>query len=378
MSDSPSSARLLHEEYEKMKSLFAAQPGIVQRFLEAQARQIAEALIEHMPLVRFSLPDRVIGEATKLGESAPMSVPQNSREQVVGGFRNRLFNHDVRAELRHRLNELEQSPDLAVSISTSLIRYATVLHMVHNMLPSGRTVVYVAAEGEEIPTIPQTSDLEPESAITASTDAIVEEGKTDEGRGELLVPYVPAARKFFLPQWVAFDEQDNLLVGSIEEARTDITSMQRFVSILHAAIALSSYIVADEDYQKKRYGILGQLINQGRALARYQTREIIGKIKERAAANNLNRGLSLSLPYFDDQELKINISHFEVIPAGRIMFVPAFVARASREEQAKVAQDTRLDPSTRKHLLIELEMLEEAFKLPEEIETKNPGDDQME
>jgi hypothetical protein len=367
MSDTPSSASLLREEYEKMKSLFAAQPGIVQRFLEAQARQIAEALIEHMPQVRFSLPDRVIGEVAKLGESAPMSVPQNAREQIVGGLKYRLFNRDVRSELRHRLNELEQSPDLAVSISTSLIRYATVLHMVHNMLPSGRSVIFSAEEGEEIPTIPQASDLEPESAITATTDAIAEEGKTDEGRGELLVPYVPAARKFFLPQWVAFDEKDNLLVGSIEEAQAHIASMQRFVTILHSAIAISSYIVADDNYQKKRYGILGQLINQGRALSRYQTREIIRKIKERAVAHNLNRGLSLSLPYFDDQELKINISHFEVIPAGRIMFVPAFLVRASREEQAKVAQDTRLNPSTRKHLLIELQMLEEAFKLSEEI-----------
>jgi hypothetical protein len=367
MSDTPSSASLLREEYERIKSLFAAQPGIVQRFLEAQARQIADALIEHMPQVRFSLPDRIIGEVTKLGESEPMSVPKNAREQVVGDFRNRLFNRDVRMELRHHLNELEQSPDHAVSISTSLIRYATVLHMVHNMLPAGRSVIYIAEQGEEIPTIPQAGDFEPESAITATTDAIAEEGKTEEGRGELLVPYVPAARKFFLPQWVAFDEDDKLLVGSLEEAQAHIASMQRFVAILHSAIALTSYIVAYEDYQKKRYGILGQLINQGRALSRYQTRVIIGKIKERAAAHNLNRGLSLSLPYFDDQELKVNISHFEVIPAGRIMFVPAFVVRASREEQAKVAQDTRLNPSTRNHLLNELKMLEEAFSLSEEI-----------
>jgi hypothetical protein len=43
------------------------------------------------------------------------------------------------------------------------------------------------------------------------------------------------------------------------------------------------------------------------------------------------------------------------------MFVPAFVVRAAREEQAKVAQDTRLSPSTRRHLLVELRMLEEAF-----------------
>ena len=77
---------------------------------------------------------------------------------------------------------------------------------------------------------------------------------------------------------------------------------------------------------------------------------------------NLNRGLSLSLPYFDDQVLEMRTHEFEVIPAGRIMFVPAFVVRAVREEQAKVAQDTRRSPSTRKYLLLELNMLEEAFE----------------
>jgi hypothetical protein len=43
------------------------------------------------------------------------------------------------------------------------------------------------------------------------------------------------------------------------------------------------------------------------------------------------------------------------------MFVPAFVVLASRREEVKVAQDTRLSPSTRKHLLDELKVLEKAF-----------------
>jgi hypothetical protein len=54
---------------------------------------------------------------------------------------------------------------------------------------------------------------------------------------------------------------------------------------------------------------------------------------------------------------------FVVIPAGRIMFLPAFVVKAGREEQAKVAQDTRLSPSTRKYLLSELKALESAFSV---------------
>jgi hypothetical protein len=108
--------------------------------------------------------------------------------------------------------------------------------------------------------------------------------------------------------------------------------------------------------------MLGQLVNQGRALARYQTREIIHTIQERAKAQSLNRGLSLSLPYFDDQDLGIETHNFVIIPAGRIMFVPAFVVRAALEEQAKIAQDTRFSHSTRTHLMAELQMLGDVFE----------------
>ena len=97
----------------------------------------------------------------------------------------------------------------------------------------------------------------------------------------------------------------------------------------HLARAFAPYLVADEQYQQKRYGMLGQLVNQGRALARYEAVKIINTIKERAARNELNRGLSLSVPYFDDQTLTLELENFEVIPGGRIMFVPAFVVRAA-------------------------------------------------
>jgi hypothetical protein len=262
---------------------------------------------------------------------------------------------------RQRLSELEQSPEVEIATAAGLIRHATSLYMISTMLPSGRSVVYVAAEGEEIPTIPVKGELEPESAITAATDAIVEEGAAEDGRGELLVPYVPSARRFYLPQWVAFDDQGKLLVGSVNEAESYMASMQNYMEILHAAVGLARYMLIESEYQQKRYGMLGQLINQGRALAAYETEEIIRVIRKRSAAQDLNRGLSLSLPYFDDQALGLKLHSFDVIPAGRIMFTPAFVVRAAREEQVKVAQDTRLSPSTRKYLLVELMRLEKAF-----------------
>jgi hypothetical protein len=235
--------------------------------------------------------------------------------------------------------------------------------MIYNMLPSGRAVAYKAAdEDESIPFIPVDDEFEPQSAITAETDAIAEEGKAEEGRGDLLVPFVPYARKFYLPQWIAFNENGNLIAKSVDEAAAHVKSMQRFMEVLFLSVALAPYISADKEYAKKRYGMLGQLVNQGRALAIYQTKEIIARIKERAKAGSLNRGLRLSLPYFDDQELRLDVSDIEVIPAGRIMFVPAFVVRAVRQEEVKVSQDTRFNPSTRKHILYLLSLLEQAFE----------------
>ena len=352
----------LRQEFEAQRALFRAQPAIIQRFLEAQARQLGEVILQKSPQVHFKLPDRVIIEVTGRGALAPVQVPESFREQMAGGLLDRVTRSDVRSGLNQRLAELEESGDKAVIVSAQLIRYSTASFMVHGMLPAGRSVSYAAAEGEEIPTIPVGDELEPESAITATTDAIAEEGAGEIGRGELIVPYVPAARRFFLPQWVAFDNQDQLLVNSSLEAEAHLASMQRYIRILHTAFGLAPYILVDEEYQQKRYGMLGQLVNQGRALARYEVSEIIQTIKRRAAAQDLNRGLSLSLPYFDDQALEMRNHDFEVIPAGRIMFVPAFVVRSSRQEQVKVAQDTRLSPSTRKHMIAELKTLEQAFE----------------
>lgn len=338
----------LAQEYERQKSLFESQPVIVQRFLEKQAQVIAGAAISKISQVKFSLPDRVTLDAT-------ISIPESQRQNTVGGFLQR----DVREALTRRLSELERSADQAIAVGAGLLRYAAAIHMVHNLLPSGRTVTYRSDDDEEIPTIP-VADHTLEFAITQASDAIVEDG-CDNKRGEMQTPFVPAARKFFLPQWVAFDDQGKLLVGSVKESEAHVQSMQRYVMILHRTLSLAPYISASEEYQHKRYGILGQLINQGRALAKFKGQGIIQEVKARAEKQTLNRGLSISLPYFDDQNLEMEETKFEIIPAGRIMFIPAFVVRASHGEQAKVAQDTRLNSSTRKHLLEQLKSLETAF-----------------
>jgi hypothetical protein len=355
----------LRGEYAAWQTLFEAQPSLVQRFIEGQARLVAEALgrRESGAQLRFTLPDRVAVVAVP-GETAPLvPVPPEFREQLAGGLIDRLTRANLALAVRQRLGELEQSPNRAVAVSAGLLRFATGEHLIRQLLPSGHTVQYTAADGEEIPSLPAPAEGEPGSAITAATDAIAEEGASEAGRGELLVPFVPAARRFYLPQWVAFDAEGQLLVKSVGEAEAHVASMQRFLAILHMAISLAPYLVADEAYQQKRYGMLGQLVNQARALAMYRANEIIQTIWRRAKSQDLNRGLSVSLPYFDDQDLRLRNHSFEIIPAARILFTPSFVVSAAMAEQAKVAQDTRLSVSTRHHLLSELRLLEAAFTL---------------
>jgi hypothetical protein len=354
----PIPSDFLHKEYVTQQSLFEGQPSVLLRYFEMQGRLLAETLLQHPSQIKFTLPDRVVVDS-KTGKAE--NIPAEMREQMAGGLMVSLTRTDLSVVLRARFKELEQSSNRGVSIAAGVLRFAACRHMVSNMLPGGRSVKYVALDDEDIPSEPEASGTEVGSAITAASDAIAEESGKEKGRGELQVPFVPYARRFYLPQWVAFDENGKLLTGGAAEAEAYIASMQQFLQILHMSVGLAAYFVADEEYQRKRNGILGQLINQGRALALFQTREIIQTIKQRAAAQELNRGLSVTLPYFDDQALRMKQYPFEIIPAGRIMFVPAFVVRAVCEEAVKVEQDTRLSPSTRKHILGELTEMEEAF-----------------
>jgi hypothetical protein len=302
--------RQLREECQAQQTLFDAQPIEARRLLDEQACKIAEALVQGQRQLSFALPEQVSIETPGRNGQGWLSVPAEFRKQVVAGLLGRLPAKDIRAAVRQRLNQLEQSHHQAVAVSAKLVRYAVVRHIVHEMLPAG-----------------------------------------DSGG-------------VYMPQWVAFDDE-RLLVDSLDEAEKRVTLMQSYVSTLHLAVSLAPYIFADEEYQRKRSGMLVQLINQGRALARYQVGVVVGKIQRYAKAGDLNLGFSLSLPYFDDQTLEMKMHDFEVIPAGRTLFIPAFVVLAARREQVGVAQDVRLNESTRMHLLSELKVLERAFESSE-------------
>jgi hypothetical protein len=352
-----SSASQLRQAFEAKRALFQAQPRPVQSFLESQSLLLARALTQNLGQVRFFLPDQVNCMSSTRGEM--QSIPDKQRQQRVKGIASLIRHLSLQAALNDRLATLETSNYQGVVVGAALIRFTTATIMVRSLLPSGRSVSYKVEPGEEVPSQPIVNEKGTDAGVrsTRGGDESHHERDLDDG----FAPYVPEARRFFLPQWVAFDEHGQLLVNTINEARTHIASMQAFMRILRIAAELAPYIVAEPEYQRKRYGMMGQLVNQGRRLARHETDEIIRCIRERVRQNRLNRGLSLSLPYFDDQDMEMKNLDFVAIPGGRIMFVPAFLVLAVCEAQAKVTQDDQMSPSTRQHLLAELKALEKAF-----------------
>jgi hypothetical protein len=320
----------LREKYQKMSFLYQKQPEDIRYFINAQAQHLGQAVVEPPAIIRFSLPPQVVVQ------NEILEIPASRRQQVIGGLFDRAARKDIRVALKKRLATLERTSDPALTISTGLIRYAIAVAIVHTILPSGNNVVYEALDGDEIPNTPVRQPAELPTPVTGEND-------------------------FLLPEWVALNSEGSLLVSSLAKAHACLAAMQQYLDNLQVAIDLAPYMVVDEVYQQKRYGLVGQLVNQGRALAWYETKQAITLIERRAAAQDLNRGLSLSLPYFDDSGLAIKTHDFTIIPPGRYMYVPAFVVLAARREISLVAQDTRLSLTSRKYLLAELSLLEKAF-----------------
>jgi hypothetical protein len=103
-------------------------------------------------------------------------------------------------------------------------------------------------------------------------------------------------------------------------------------------------------------------IARGRELARLGLEEAVAEIRRRASAGLLNRGLSLSLPYFDGRALELRHREISVVPRGRVLFVPAFVVLACGREVDAVRRDPALDETTRQHLVEALQWLADAFR----------------
>ncbi len=316
----------LRLEYERQNALFDAQMPIVQRFLEAQACQIAEAYTERAPRVRFTLPDRIIAAKG----TQPLAVRQAVREQRVGGFSDRLARRDVHDTLRQRLTELEQSkrPCHCDRCESDPFCFSNSHGSQYAAIWQNRRIRLRPRKMTSRPS-PSAMGRSRNLQLRLPQTRLQRKGMLRMAAATFRFPYVPAARRFYLPQWVAFGDKGEILVNTDKEAEAHIASMQHFLNVLFSARSLAPYMIADDEFEKKRYGMLGQLVNQGRALANYLTNEIINLINKRVDEQSLNRGLSLSLPYFDDQDLRIETYNFVVIPAGQDNVRPSICGTCS-------------------------------------------------
>jgi hypothetical protein len=85
----------LAQEYLGYQELIQMQPPLVQRFLETQASSMAEAVIQGLPQVRFTLPDRVVLQK----QEKQIRPGTGGREQTTGGLMDRLARTDLRTAL---------------------------------------------------------------------------------------------------------------------------------------------------------------------------------------------------------------------------------------------------------------------------------------
>ncbi len=338
------SSGLLVKEYEYWQSIFAIQPETQKRFLELQAHKLADALANGMTEATITLPEALVFPTSGNGrdETKSLHLP-GAHQSFLIKMRNRLFSRETLLQsTQKKLADLEASTDVATATFGGLLRFIVAHMMVHDCLPAGKEVVYYTLPGEDIPSLPQTGE--------SDNDGV------DRSKATF-------TNQFYLPQWIALGKNGQLLVGSIDEAETCIFSMQHYLESLYGAVALAPYMAVDQVYQQKYYGILGQLVNQSRSLCIYRTKDIIATIQRRSTSNCLNRGLRITLPYFDDQSLLLRKIEFDIIPPGRVMFVPAFVIMAIREQITIAQHNTMLNLSTRKHLLVQLSMIEKAFDI---------------
>ncbi len=302
----------LKEERLFARTLYQNQPEETQCFFERQAASVAAALLDSKSGLDFNLPEFVVLPEEKTGGYRPVEVPADFRRQNVSGLLGRLSLKDARSAFRQRLSRLEESMYPAVAAGAGLLRYAV-----------ARNIVQVG--------VPLAFESKARAEIETAWPPV---GTTSGGQGR----------------------------SGLEAIEQKVAEHRRQIDTLHQALSLAPYIYTDEEYQAKRAAVLSRLIPLGRELSQLQLRRMIQTIERRAAANDLNRGLWLSLPYFDDRALEMKLHEFEVIPPGRTMFVPAFVALAALREAETLEQDTALDPSTRMHLLEELKSLERAFR----------------
>jgi hypothetical protein len=316
----PSSIKVssLAREFEYWTAQFSIQDEATRSVVLQQARLIAAALVKKPFRFHFHLPDEV-RIATHSGNpgSTQLPVPVELRAVPVWRLQSWEALRDIRAAFCERLSRLSASPLPAVSAAAGLLQYAVANYLIEQVPLSG-SALEVAQARDRL-----------DSASLAS--------------------------------WEVIDSHGQLIPGSLEEAEQRLAALGGFLQQLKSAVELAPFIVVDPAYQARRTALLKLLLEQGRKLAHFETLDIIRFIQNRNGSDRLNRGLHMHVPYFDDRSLQLKTIVIHAIPAGKVMFVPAFVVLACQHEKSRIKLDSRMSPTTQRYLLANLDLLESAF-----------------
>lgn len=329
------------------KSLFKAQPQAIQSFFQDQARVITRAIEGGKTRLRFAFPEYVMLPLS--GEQAvyqKVSLAPRYRRQKVGTFLHAYHTHDLIASLIDRFSELQRSNNIALATGADLLRFLVAQQLLEALPENSGFIQWNELLLDE-------SGTHPNTPLNQTIQFRPEFTKGDDELAKL--------SSFYLPQWVAFDTNGVLIAPTEQDAQKRILFMQDYIHRLLLILALEPAIMEESAYQNRYKRMINQWIHQGQAYARYQTIEIIRTIRQRAHQNALNRGLSISLPYFDDQALELRTYDFEIIPAGRILFEPNFVVQTVEDAKLSVSADQSYSAGTKKHLLAELDLLQKSF-----------------
>jgi hypothetical protein len=163
-----------------------------------------------------------------------------------------------------------------------------------------------------------------------------------------------------------FSENGRLKMDSRVTAEVWLKDQKYKLDLLDTAAQICPAVTDMVVYRQSSARLMRLIENQGKWLSAFLLNELVADFDRLLKENSLNRGISFSLPYFDDRTLDVCYYNFSAIPAGRVMYTPAFVLLAIQKEGVRLFHNSQLSPNSRENLLQTLSAIQNVVK-------ENPG-----
>lgn len=341
----------LGRELHYKESLYRCQPQVIREFITTQARHIAQDIIDEVPRICYWLPDYIVLQDEMRGTWHKAWIAPRYRKQHCGSHLLYGAKKDIPYTLIKRFEELQSSANIAVATCAEILRYRVALEL--------------------LPTMPDSQNefMPPDDIILQNMPFLeVDLGQVYKSFYKAEIPHW---NSYKFDEKKTFPNEDCILIGldnySLSAMNTTdeqfMSQIYNQIQLLATAFVIEPAVLEEARFQSFYSSVIHQWVIQCQAYVENLMKQIIQKIQRRVAENSLNRGLSLSLPYFDYQAMQINNLEIEIIPKARIPFRPEFIFQAVQETKEKINNDSKLDTETRSHLMEELDLLDKSFSI---------------